>query len=82
MCIDGCDPEEFEGRMWSEAAPGSTASVPCLCNDAEGLIPGRVTRQCVGTYGNGAEWGDTDNNQCTDNSFAVLCMLAKVSCTL
>ena len=82
VCIDGCDPEEVDGRMWPEAAPGSTVSTPCPCAEAEGPLPGTVIRQCGGNYSHGARWSDVDNSQCAARSLGQLCALVKVSCTI
>ena len=82
MCIDGCNPEEFEGRMWPEAAPGFTASNSCPCTEAVGLLPGRATRQCLGTYRDGAKWGNVDYSQCVSRLSGQLCLLYEVSCLL
>ena len=79
--IDGCNPESLDGRMWPETTPGSNARIPCPCTEAEGQLAARVTRQCEGTYSEGASWGAVDDSQCRGRLSGALCMLFEVSFT-
>lgn len=67
-------------QLWPETAPGYTAvGTPCPCTEAEGQLAARVTRQCVGTYRDGASWGPVDDSQCRDRLSGRLCVLFQVN---
>ena len=76
--VDGCNPESLNDGTWPETAPGSTASIPCPCTEAEGQLAARVTRQCEGTYNEGARWGSIDDSQCRGRLSGKLCSFFEV----
>ncbi len=73
----------LDGQLWPETDPGSTAiGSPCPCTEAEGLLAASVIRRCVGTYGDGAQWGPVDDSPCRNRLSGQLCLLFQVSICL
>ena len=82
-CIDGCNPDEYKGRMWPETDLGSIASIACPCANIVGSLAGRIFRHCTGSYTEGADWLDVvDVSQCAAINSDItgkLCAIATVS---
>lgn len=78
---DGCDPEMYMDIRWPETNLGSIANVSCPCVEIVGSLAGRVTRECTGTYTEGARWDDEVGRRCAAHSDITntLCKLAMVS---
>ena len=82
LTIDGCNPEMDEYGVWPETLPGYTSALPCPCADILYSLAGRATRLCRGTYTDGAEWENVNNNQCStrvSETTAKLCEIPRVS---
>ena len=83
MLADGCNPETYNGVMWPETRPGSTASIECPCAERLGSLAGERTRVCRGTFSLGAFWEESvDDSQCAttmSERTRQLCAIPEVS---
>ena len=75
-----CGSEEYLNYRWPDTPLGTSAAVPCPCDEILGVVTGEVIRQCLETPQGAAMWStEIHSRNCESQVSQQLCYIALVT---